>query len=112
MIGSGLPRRSIQGATASPTRRSIPGLAGSPLLTVAKWGLASALILPQSGLLGATFPLMTAGVLRLRRREEGRLPLDPGYFANSFGGAIGVLVAGFYLVALPGYRVPCWWLRC
>jgi spermidine synthase len=78
-----------------------PSLAGSPLLTVAKWGLASALILPQSVLLGATFPLMSAGVLRLRRRDEGR-SLSLLYFANSLGAAVGVLVAGFYLVELSG----------
>ena len=78
-----------------------PSLAGSPLLTVAKWGLASALILPQSVLLGATFPLMSAGVLRLRRRDEGQR-LSFLYFANSLGAAIGVLVAGFYLVELSG----------
>ncbi len=78
-----------------------PSLAGSSLLTVAKWGLASALILPQSVLLGATFPLMSAGVLRLRRRDEGR-SLSLLYFANSLGAAVGVLVAGFYLVELSG----------
>src|SRR4051812_34407405 len=49
-----------------------PGLAGSWALTVAKWGLASALILPQSILLGATFPLMTAGALRLASKRPGR----------------------------------------
>ena len=50
---------------------------GTPLLTVAKWSIASALILPQSILLGATFPLMSAGVLRLRRRDAGPVALPP-----------------------------------
>ena len=65
---------------------------------------AAALILPQSILLGTTFPLMTAGVLRLS-------PINPGsriallYFLNSIGAAAGVLLAGFVLIpalGLPG----------
>jgi spermidine synthase len=78
-----------------------PMLAGTPLLAVAKWSIASALILPQSVLLGATFPLMSAGVLRLRRGRTGQ-SLSLLYFANSLGAAVGVLVAGFYLVGLAG----------
>ena len=53
-----------------------PALAGSWLLPLAKWGIASALILPQSVLLGMTFPLMTAGVLRLARENAGPLARD------------------------------------
>ncbi len=78
-----------------------PMLAGSPLLSVAKWSIASALILPQSVLLGATFPLMSAGVLRLRRGRTGQ-SLSLLYFANSLGAAAGVLISGFYLVGLAG----------
>ncbi len=69
------------------------------VLTMAKWTVAGLLILPQSILLGATFPLMSAGVIRLSRDERG-----PGrilallYFANSIGAAGGVLLAGFGLV--------------
>jgi spermidine synthase len=78
-----------------------PALAGSPLLSLAKWSIASGLILPQSILLGATFPLMSAGVLRLQRGRQGR-SLSLLYFANSLGAAAGVLIAGFYLVNLAG----------
>lgn len=78
-----------------------PMLAGTPMLVAAKWTIASALILPQSVLLGATFPLMSAGVLRLRRGRQGQ-SLSLLYFANSLGAAVGVLVAGFYLVGLAG----------
>ena len=78
-----------------------PALAGGLGQSVAKWGIASLLILPQSLLLGATFPLMTAGVLRLAREQPGR-QLAMLYFANSLGAAGGVLVAGFYLVNLAG----------
>ena len=40
-----------------------PALAGGWTLVFVKWALAAALILPQSVLLGMTFPLMTAGFL-------------------------------------------------
>jgi predicted membrane-bound spermidine synthase len=78
-----------------------PALAGSIGLTAAKWAIAGALILPQSVLLGTTFPLMSAGVLRLGPSRPGR-KLSMLYFSNSLGAAIGVLVAGFYLVELAG----------
>ena len=69
-----------------------------------KWALAGLLILPQSILLGTTFPLMSAGVLR-------RFPQTPGsviallYFTNSLGAAVGVLASGFFMIGkfgLPG----------
>lgn len=81
-----------------------PALAGGAALTAVKWTLAGLLILPQSILLGATFPLMTAGVLRRFPDAPGRV-LALFYFGNSFGAAIGVLIAGFGLypwVGLPG----------
>ena len=61
------------------------------------------MILPQSILLGATFPLMSSGVLRLKPSRPGRT-LALLYFSNSFGAAVGVLLSGFYLVALAGCR--------
>jgi len=69
-----------------------------------KWGLAAALILPQSILLGATFPLMSAGILRAFPHHPGQ-HLSLLYFSNSLGAALGVLVSGFVLIAwvgLPG----------
>ena len=78
-----------------------PALPGGFVLTIVKWLIASALILPQSVLLGATFPLMTAGVLRRRLTEPGHM-LSQLYFANSLGAALGVLVAGFYLIEISG----------
>ena len=58
------------------------------------------LILPQSILLGATFPLMSAGVIRMAREERRARPRFSGllYFANSLGAAVGVLLAGFVLI--------------
>jgi spermidine synthase len=81
-----------------------PAVAGGALLPILKWALASALILPQSLLLGATFPLMTAGLIRQARGSgvgTGRL-ISLLYFANSIGAAGGVLLAGFYLIGSTG----------
>lgn len=94
--------------TAAAYDSLFPSLSGVALTTV-KWAIASALILPQSVLLGMTFPLMSAGVIRLAGAGEapGRI-LSLLYFANSLGAAGGVLLAGFVLleaVGLPGTLV-------
>jgi predicted membrane-bound spermidine synthase len=75
---------------------------GSPTSgAILKWLAASVLIMPQSILLGMTFPLMSAGIIR-------RFPDTPGgsiamlYFTNSIGAAIGVLASGFWLIKLVG----------
>jgi predicted membrane-bound spermidine synthase len=84
--------------------RVFPALPGAGAVLVVKWLLAALLILPQSVLLGATFPLMSAGALRRTPGEPGRT-LSLLYFSNSLGAAGGVLVAGFGLLAaygLPG----------
>jgi predicted membrane-bound spermidine synthase len=69
--------------------------------TLLKWGIAALLILPQSILLGMTFPLMSAGVVRRIPEHTGRA-LSMLYFSNSIGAAAGVLVAGFWLVGFAG----------
>ena len=83
---------------------AIPALPGPAAIHAFKWTLAALLILPQSVLLGMTFPLISAGLIR-------RWPARPGetlatlYFANSLGAAFGVLGSGFVLipaVGLPG----------
>jgi len=91
--------------TAAAYDSIFPNLSGAGLTTV-KWLIASALILPQSILLGTTFPLMSAGVIRVAGAGEapGRM-LALLYFANSIGAAVGVVVAGFFLIqamGLPG----------
>lgn len=81
-----------------------PALGAGTLHVIVKWGLAALLILPQSVLLGATFPLMSAGVIRRMPSESGRT-ISLLYFANSLGASAGVLLAGFVLiqaVGLPG----------
>ena len=74
---------------------------GAPLV---KWSVATALVLPQCVLLGATFPLMSAGFMRLLPSNEGHI-LSGLYFSNSIGAAIGALASTYLLlpmVGLPG----------
>ncbi len=78
-----------------------PALGPGPMHTVIKWSIAALLILPQSVLLGATFPLMTAGALRRSTAHPGRT-IALLYFANSVGASAGVLLAGFVLIAMAG----------
>ncbi|HUQ45712.1 MAG TPA: hypothetical protein VM033_03610 [Gemmatimonadaceae bacterium] len=81
-----------------------PALGPGAFHALAKWGIAALLILPQSVLLGATFPLMVAGALRHAPDRAGRT-IALLYFTNSLGAAAGVLIAGFVLIArygLPG----------
>ncbi|MGH7679402.1 MAG: fused MFS/spermidine synthase, partial [Gemmatimonadaceae bacterium] len=80
-----------------------PAIGQSPaLLASAKSVAAALLILPQSILLGATFPLMSAGVLRWMPQRSGGI-LGWLYATNSLGAALGVLVAGFYLTPRFGF---------
>ena len=82
----------------------IPALNDPGAINILKWTLATLLILPQSVLLGATFPLMSAGIIRLYPATPGAT-LGMLYFTNSLGAAVGVLVSVFVLipaVGLPG----------
>jgi len=84
--------------------RLLPGLGGEWLALGAKLALSCALILPQSVLLGMTFPLMSAGLARAQRGRAGE-SLAMLYFTNSLGAAGGVLASGFVLIdwlGLPG----------
>ena len=49
----------------------IPNLGPAMVIAVYKWTLAASLILPQTVLLGMTFPLMTAGLLRRYPDDSG-----------------------------------------
>lgn len=79
----------------------IPALGSPALVTAFKWTLAAALILPQTVMLGATFPLMTAGVIRVWPTAPGRT-IATFYFANSLGAAAGPIAGGFVLIGLAG----------
>ena len=79
----------------------IPSLGTPAVVTAFKWALSALLILPQSILLGMTFPLMSAGILRLFPERPGR-SVALLYFTNSIGAAAGVLLSGFVLIRLTG----------
>jgi predicted membrane-bound spermidine synthase len=92
------------GGTGFTFESVIPALDSPAAINLAKWLIAALLILPQSVLLGSTFPLISGAVVR-------RFPDKPGttlamlYFTNSLGAALGVLASGFLLigwVGLPG----------
>ncbi len=81
-----------------------PALGGGTSVTVAKWAIASSLIVPPCLLLGMTFPLMSVGILRREKKHSGEV-LAVLYFSNSIGAALGALLSGFALVpraGLPG----------
>ncbi|QWV96512.1 fused MFS/spermidine synthase [Geomonas nitrogeniifigens] len=75
----------------------IPFLGSPTAISLFKWVLSALLILPQSILLGMTFPLMSAAILRMFPEKPGR-SLGMLYFSNSIGAAAGVLATGFYLI--------------
>jgi predicted membrane-bound spermidine synthase len=75
---------------------------GTPLLgAILKWSAAAALLVPQSVLLGMTFPLLSAGLLRRYGDNPGGT-LAMLYFTNSAGAAVGVLASGFWLISAVG----------
>ena len=82
----------------------LPALGNETLAALLKWSLGALLILPQSVLLGMTFPLMSAGIIRRYRTAQGG-SLAMLYFTNSFGASIGVLASAFIMIdklGLPG----------
>ncbi|HSU63257.1 MAG TPA: hypothetical protein VLJ12_05230, partial [Burkholderiales bacterium] len=66
----------------------LPSLGNEALVLAGKLGVACLLILPQSVLLGMTFPLMSAGLARARPRAAGE-SIAMLYFTNSLGAAAG-----------------------
>ena len=79
----------------------IPALPAALLIQAYKWSLGALLILPQSVLLGMTFPLISGGLIRRWPERPGET-LATLYFTNSLGAAIGVLVSGFVLISAVG----------
>ncbi len=79
----------------------IPSL-NSPLqIQLYKWGLASLFVIPQSILLGMTFPLMSSGLIRLFPSQSGG-SIAMLYFTNSLGGAAGILTSAFITISWLG----------
>ena len=82
----------------------LPALGAEWSVLAAKIALCSLLIVPQSVLLGMTFPLMSAGLARARPEAAGE-SVAMLYFTNSLGAVAGVLASGFVMIAafgLPG----------
>jgi spermidine synthase len=82
----------------------LPALGGDASALALKLAVSCLLLLPQSLALGATFPLMSAGLVRAAPADAGR-SVALLYFTNSLGAAAGVLTSGFVLIAwvgLPG----------
>jgi spermidine synthase len=82
----------------------LPALGTEWLALGAKVAVCCLLILPASVLLGMTFPLMSAGLVRAVPSSSGQ-SIAMLYFTNSLGAVAGVLASGFMLiewVGLPG----------
>lgn len=75
----------------------IPSLGSPVLVELFKHSICGLLILPQTVLLGMTFPLMSGAVLRRSPGHSGH-HLALLYFTNSIGAAAGVLFASFVLL--------------
>ena len=85
----------------------LPSTCSAERLCLSSWLLAALLILPQSILLGTTFPLMTTGVIRAHRQPPGKC-IAVLYFLNSLGAVFGVLISTFVLIprsGLPGTTI-------
>lgn len=74
----------------------LPNVDLPTVIAVSQWVTSGLLIFPQTLLLGATFPLMVAGLSRRSNKSTGHATAGV-YFINSLGAALGVLFTGFYL---------------
>lgn len=81
----------------------LPALESAGAARAWQWTTAALLITPQCVLLGATFPLLSAGLLRLGSEGTGQV-LGGLYFSNSLGAAAGALLTTFVL--LPAIGMP------
>ncbi|HZX77222.1 spermine synthase [Lysobacter sp.] len=79
----------------------LPALSSASTAHLYQWVSASLLILPQCILLGATFPLLSAGLLRVQEEGVGEV-LGGLYFSNSIGAAAGALLTTFVVLPMVG----------
>ena len=85
----------------------VPGLGSPGAVEAFKYALCAALIVPQTVLLGMTFPLMSGAVIRRHPTDALGQPagghhLAMLYFTNSIGAAAGALAAAFWLIGALG----------
>ncbi|MBI5179750.1 MAG: spermidine synthase [Nitrospinae bacterium] len=90
-------------ATAFAYDSVLPALPSPFSVGVFQYLLSAALILPQTILLGSTFPLISAALMRAFPQTVG-YSLSMLYFTNSLGGAAGIIASGFLLV--PRFGLP------
>jgi len=81
-----------------------PNIQSAENTNIIKWVIASALIIPQSILIGMTFPLVANGFLNQKKTNSGK-NISLLYFSNSLGAAFGVLASGFLLINLLGLKL-------
>jgi spermidine synthase len=79
----------------------IPALGSPATVEVYKYSLCALLIVPQTVLLGMTFPLLAGAVIRRGPQESGH-HLAMLYFTNSIGAAAGALASAFLLIGWMG----------
>lgn len=89
--------------TEFSSMRVLPSIQSAGTAHVYQWVTAAVLIAPQCVLLGATFPILSAGYLRLAPDQAGAV-LGGLYFTNSVGAALGALATAFLL--LPAFGMP------
>jgi spermidine synthase len=90
-----------------------PALGNAAAVGAGRWAIAGLLILPQAIILGTTFPLMAAGLVRNSENRPGD-GVAQAYLLNTLGGAAGVLLCGFWLIGwlgLPGTSVAAAFLN-
>ena len=81
-----------------------PNLGSAGLIDEYKWISGAMIILPQSILLGSTFPLLCSALIRREQQGLGK-HISVLYFTNSIGAAAGALIATFLLIpeiGMPG----------
>lgn len=81
----------------------LPWLGASAAAQAYPWVTAALMLMPACVMLGATFPLLSAGYLRAVPGPPARA-LGGLYFSNSLGAALGALAATFLL--LPAWGLP------
>ena len=74
----------------------LPGLQSDSAAMMLQWSLAAALIVPQSMLLGMTFPAMSTAMVRGQSAGGSGRPFALLYATNSAGAVIGVLLSAFW----------------
>jgi predicted membrane-bound spermidine synthase len=79
----------------------IPALGSPGAVGLYKYALCVLLIVPQTVLLGMTFPLLSGAVIRRGPQQSGH-HLAMLYFTNSIGAAIGALASAFVLIGWIG----------